>query len=462
MDFNQLKPNNIIALFGMMALFESCLPKKADTSESIALESPPLIGTTLPQNTDLGPQLSGNYSFCPQKKYLNTSNLVGLSFLSGLEYQHFSTSSKTLVSLGFGRPKDALFYQKLSNQIEIAKLESKIPTQFKSWSTETERQTLLNDSRAQYQKTFGEPIFTRDILSLYKSYIDIEDPNREIYYIVGTKQDPSKKIDQASTQAFYAEHNGQDFAVISFRGTETNSRVDIDADLDVAATPMPEFESEKVMRGFYNAYKEVDRKLADLLKQRSQNRKKPLNLWITGHSLGGAAATLLTADLLSQKHRKRLKNINLMGLYTYGSPRVGDNKFALRFDALAMFHNVPIYRVRHSQDIVTAIPFGLNANPGFWHVGSLVYIDRKNQVYFGNGWQDIEKNSDLLRATPTSLNDHSIDLYAIKLLNFKKTTQDPMVSACSAIPGERGLAPYVENPDLRKIDWKKATKALEE
>ncbi len=438
----------------------SCLKAKVDASNHAPLGSPSLGDKAPSQKAPLDPKILGDFGFCPQKKYLNASNILWLSFLSGLQYQHFSSSSKTLVDLGFGSQKDALFYQKLAHQIEIAKLEASIQTKLKSWSSEAERQTLLRDSLERYQKAFGNPVFNRDILKLYQSYMDISDPNRNIYYIIGTRPDPDKKVFQASTQAFYAENEKLDFAVISFRGTESDSQDDISTDLDIAHTEMAEFQSEKVMRGFYNAYKEVNRKIAELLERQSLSRKTPLNLWITGHSLGGATGTLLMADLLNQKLRGNLKNINIMGLYTYGSPRVGDNKFALRFDSYAMFYNVPIYRVRHFQDIVTGIPFGFNANPGFWHVGSLVYIDGKNQVHYGNGWQAIEQKSDLLTATPTSINDHKIDFYTLKLNSFKKTTQDPKVASCVTIPGERGLAPFVENPDLRKIDWKEATKDL--
>ena len=67
---------------------------------------------------------------------------------------------------------------------------------------------------------------------------------------------------------------------------------------------------------------------------------------ITGHSLGGALATHAAAHLLSQ-------GINVDMLYTFGSPRVGDNKFSTWFDALLKNTKV---RVTHGRDPVPHLP----------------------------------------------------------------------------------------------------------
>jgi len=43
---------------------------------------------------------------------------------------------------------------------------------------------------------------------------------------------------------------------------------------------------------------------------------------VTGHSLGGAVATLTAAELSTNT------NYNVADVYTYGEPRVGNKKFA--------------------------------------------------------------------------------------------------------------------------------------
>lgn len=75
-------------------------------------------------------------------------------------------------------------------------------------------------------------------------------------------------------------------------------------------------------------------------------------LFITGHSLGAALATL-AASLRKPR-----------ALYTFGSPRVGDNDFR------ATLSGVNAFRVVNNRDVVTTVPPPLP----FHHVGELHYI----------------------------------------------------------------------------------------
>ena len=70
----------------------------------------------------------------------------------------------------------------------------------------------------------------------------------------------------------------------------------------------------RVHSGFLRAFMEVSHDLDALWKEKSGGRK----LWLAGHSLGGALATLAAAHLGREA---------VQGLYTYGCPRVGDAKF---------------------------------------------------------------------------------------------------------------------------------------
>jgi len=75
-------------------------------------------------------------------------------------------------------------------------------------------------------------------------------------------------------------------------------------------------------------------------------------LFITGHSLGAALATL-AASLRKPR-----------ALYTFGSPRVGDNDFGATLSGMNAF------RVVNNRDVVTTVPPPLP----FHHVGELHYI----------------------------------------------------------------------------------------
>lgn len=67
-------------------------------------------------------------------------------------------------------------------------------------------------------------------------------------------------------------------------------------------------------------------------------------VFVTGHSLGGALATLATL------HIRSATSLNKPTLYTFASPRVGDPTFAAHFADLECF------RVANSEDIVPTVP----------------------------------------------------------------------------------------------------------
>ena len=70
-------------------------------------------------------------------------------------------------------------------------------------------------------------------------------------------------------------------------------------------------------------------------------------VWVTGHSLGGALAVLLAATLMET-------GIKVSGLYTFGAPRVGDEEFANRLnDELS---DGAHWRVVNEEDLVPHLP----------------------------------------------------------------------------------------------------------
>ncbi|CCI16993.1 putative lipase [Microcystis aeruginosa PCC 9807] len=68
-------------------------------------------------------------------------------------------------------------------------------------------------------------------------------------------------------------------------------------------------------------------------------------VYITGHSLGGALATLATLHIKEMKYFQKAPI-----LYAFANPRVGDLKFSKRFDDLDCF------RIANSEDIVPTVP----------------------------------------------------------------------------------------------------------
>ncbi len=70
------------------------------------------------------------------------------------------------------------------------------------------------------------------------------------------------------------------------------------------------------------------------------------DLWITGHSLGAALATLLAASLDGPGPR-------IQGVYLFGSPRVGDDPFVQAYNR--RYARIT-YRISNTSDVVTSVP----------------------------------------------------------------------------------------------------------
>ena len=130
----------------------------------------------------------------------------------------------------------------------------------------------------------------------------------------------------------------------------------------------------KVHRGFYEAYRVLRGKVHRLVRNMI-NKYPSAKLIITGHSLGGALATLAAADL------------KVHGLYhspimvNFGSPMVGNRCFVNAYSNTVKLSNRFIHRRTFSRiDPVTILPAW-----GYRHVGRAVYDrdGRRHLTYFG-------------------------------------------------------------------------------
>ncbi|MEI8348377.1 MAG: lipase family protein, partial [Pseudomonadota bacterium] len=139
---------------------------------------------------------------------------------------------------------------------------------------------------------------------------------------------------KSDTQAMWLE--GTEVLALIFRGTEVHSRLDIQTDLMALSEGLGPI--GKVHVGFNHAFNSVWKTVLSNFNEIKQI--KPL--LITGHSLGAALATLAATQLLrdqtnfqaAEEQNNEWNKPFVQGLYTYGSPRVGDRDFAIRFDYL--------------------------------------------------------------------------------------------------------------------------------
>jgi len=161
------------------------------------------------------------------------------------------------------------------------------------------------------------------------------------------------------TQGFAGR--GENFAVLAFRGSERPDQHPQDwlTDFDALQTVQDPF-SGKVHAGFSRAitaaWNNVDAVLRPALAATAAvGADDPgLPLFVTGHSLGGALATLAVCRFASGELAAVAPNpavrFQLRACYTFGAPRVGDAAFSQAFE------KPPTYRLVNNLDIVPLVP----------------------------------------------------------------------------------------------------------
>ncbi|XP_052181774.1 triacylglycerol lipase OBL1 [Diospyros lotus] len=134
-----------------------------------------------------------------------------------------------------------------------------------------------------------------------------------------------------------------------------------------------------------SAYFAVKSKLKVLL-----NEHKTAKFIVTGHSLGGALAVLFPTVLVLHEERELMQR--LLGVYTYGQPRVGNRQLGRSMEA-HLGNPIPRYfRVVYCNDLVPRLPYD-DKTFRYKHFGKCLYYnslyveqqvdEEPNRNYFG-------------------------------------------------------------------------------
>ena len=154
----------------------------------------------------------------------------------------------------------------------------------------------------------------------------------------------------------------EDTVILVYRGTESVRDWLTDANFDqVASIEFPGCTHE----GFYRSWASSATFL-ETVEQLAHTR----DLFVTGHSLGAALATLAMWTL------QKLKPVG----YTFGQPRIFDFAGA---HAFGMELGNRLYRCRNNNDVVTRVPPGTR----FQHVGQLIYFNRRGKFKIYNKYR---------------------------------------------------------------------------
>jgi len=205
----------------------------------------------------------------------------------------------------------------------------------------------------------------------------------------------------------YCLFNDDDVVVVC-RGTQPTQFSDIIADLRVMlVTSSSGF--GKVHKGFKQSVDNIWGDISNKLKQYGKHK----DIYLTGHSLGAAMATLIATRC------KRLYDMpNPVALFTYGSPRVGNGAYVGLMYGIELTH----HRWVNNADIVTRNPIGR-----YKHHGELHYMNHYGQVRQMTSWQIVK---DRVRGFFTGIKkgninffvNHSIDRYQENLTNWVKNS----------------------------------------
>jgi len=221
------------------------------------------------------------------------------------------------------------------------------------------------------------------------------------------KSDKLKKAAKTDTQAILVRSRdtaSHHMAVLAFRGSEPNKVDWFYTDADAVFVKLPDG-AGKIHRGFYESFDSVQKKVEAALGELPAD----LPLYVTGHSLGGALANVAGMELEKARH--------LAAVYTFGSPRVGDEVWASRM-------KVPLYRTVNGRDVVPLLPFsnilgnvlqrlGLGwlvrlmrkRIPGFigyQHVGSFRHLTQDDRLLAGSS-ATLSRLADVLLDLPAAL-----------------------------------------------------------
>lgn len=195
------------------------------------------------------------------------------------------------------------------------------------------------------------------------------------------------------------------FAILSFCGTERDLR-DWRTDARFRKDP---WDVGKVHRGFAEA-------LDSIWTQARDSVKDVENLWLTGHSLGGALA-VLAAFRLHKGSQPAAAGASEdptpapAGTYVYGVPRVGDRDFKRAYDDVLGSNT---FCFVNDNDIVPRVP---PTRLKYRHVGQLRFFDKKGRSVpldsekYDRQRRKILRGWTLGQLRPDSAEDHGIVHY---------------------------------------------------
>ena len=164
-----------------------------------------------------------------------------------------------------------------------------------------------------------------------------------------------KLFDNQGTEAMCIKKDNN--IILSFRGTEPNELADILADINIIPKKASNEKQGLVHSGFALALDKIWPRVQSFLDSIYEEGNC---IYICGHSLGGALATVAAA-----------RSKYLCQVYTYGQPRVGSSKYSKNVKST-------LYRHIRGCDIVPSVPLPIV----YYHMGDIKVVDRHTKTVY--------------------------------------------------------------------------------
>lgn len=193
-------------------------------------------------------------------------------------------------------------------------------------------------------------------------------------------------------KGFVAYDSDEGEIIVSFSGTDPTSIRNWIDDIQTWKVEYPYCTDCSVHKGFYSTFNSVKDQVISLVKE-YKNSHPSATITVTGHSLGAAMAAHGMAELTQQ-------GMKLTSAYTYGMPRVGDEKFQEWYSA----NVIGTYRVTHHRDPVPHLP---TSSMGFKHMPyEAFYVHDSKDMQYCNFDGEDKSCSDQYKADVNVL-DHA-------------------------------------------------------
>lgn len=209
----------------------------------------------------------------------------------------------------------------------------------------------------------NETLRTTQVDSLILAYVSrlaYEDNSLIEAYAKSMKLDFYGMVGVGPDQAILL--GGDNFLIVGFRGTDLSIQ-DIMTDTKFVYKSFQDgFSHGGFVRAFSRLRADLYRKISEI----THNRDRPMQLWFTGHSLGGAIANITAYDFASTT------KVKLLGVQTFGAPRVFSPSL-VELSSRFIQNNL---RFVYENDIVTNLP-----GPVFFrHAGNVIYMTDRCEV----------------------------------------------------------------------------------